>query len=1337
MKLSPLQAAGRLLLAFIIFFSGIQTSHAFTYVMMRDSDLLSQSELVIVGKVIKATELANEHNVLFATEYLFRVADTIKGQPYETVTVRVPGVQQPGPDSIYLHSAPHFSNDDQALLFLGRHSDGYYQPRQYALGVFSIKKWDEQLYAVRDLYGTDLSPVARHSYTEPANVRQLAPFTTWLKSRANQETKRPAGRKRSLDSDHSKGSGDQAVTDDYYVTDPLLKSRLSGLLTPRFTMIRSGTGFRWTDFDNGLTVVWQHNGGWAYKDQMAQALAAWSNATGSNISMRLGGSTKADSGLTASDEINTILFNDPNDEINGAYECGVGGTLGMGGPFSVGIHKYNGTTYNTTVEGDLVINDDAECFLDQFNKANAAEIIGHEIGHTLGFGHSCGDASSGPCDDNPTGDADALMRATAHDDGRGASLGRDDILAAAFLYKSNAAPANQPPVISAISNQTIDQDRSTDAIGFTIFDPDGEINNATVTTSSSNTDLVGDNSIQLAGSGNNRTITVTPSPGKSGSARITITVTDEHQGTASTTFTLTVNEVINNQPPTISSIADQTVAENGSVGPISFTIADPDNAATELVVMAASSNVLLIPNQNIQLGGTGSTRTVTLFPLLSSTGSTQITLSVSDGELSASTSFTATVVAPDLPPVISSIPNQIITMNSSTEALAFQAEDPDGGEQTLLITASSDNIRLIPDQNILISGTGPGYRIKATPVKDVTGIVNITVTASDGKLSASTAFTIEIKGSTVTGNTGDSGAGSLRSAILSATEGSRISFDGTAFPQDRNPDNNPVIQLDSPLIIESGVTINGDIDGDGIPDVTIAGSNTGLMQVTTSTEVGLNGLVLTDSEAAQGGALSVTGGGTVNIGHSIIRNNTADSGGGIFNQAGLVRIVNSTLSGNISGQGGGILLDGSNAQVTIENSVFDSNASLGNGGAILNAGGVLQLDNAVFSDNSSDGDGGALYTASGGQVSINNVTISENTAGSGAGVAQQGGSTSITNSIIAGNSLRATSGFSALTDSTFSDNRSAYSRSGKKSDANSDGADVSVTGGSMTVSYSGIKKISGHFTDTGTNLFSTDMMLEPASISGFKKVYRLKAGSPAIDAGDSNTPGQGGSCSPVDITGKPRPIDGDGDFIAICDIGAFEYDVISDTGNRAERVATVQEQYIAFYGRPGDPGGVRFWVGELESAGTLSAIQNRFGTSAEFSRLIVPGNATTVDELTREQKGELINNLYLNMFGRGVEGSADDPATGLGFWTAELEKPEVSLIDISTRIADGAINEDDTVLGLRVELAQRITEEFVLQSKRYTEMHIPRIRTFIFDNIDDANDDPASLDVESLVRGLQ
>ena len=121
-----------------------------------------------------------------------------------------------------------------------------------------------------------------------------------------------------------------------------------------------------------------------------------------------------------------------------------------------------------------------------------------------------------------------------------------------------------------------------------------------------------------------------------------MTVSDG-QFTASTNFQLTVNAV--NDPPTISPIAGQATSIGTAVGPINFTIGDPETAAASLTVTGSSSNTALVPNANIVFGGTGANRLVTVTPVANQTGSATITVTVSDSQLSSSALFTLTVSA--------------------------------------------------------------------------------------------------------------------------------------------------------------------------------------------------------------------------------------------------------------------------------------------------------------------------------------------------------------------------------------------------------------------------------------------------------------------------------------------------------------------------------------------------------------------------------------------------------------------------------------------------------------------------------------------------------------------
>jgi subtilisin-like proprotein convertase family protein len=158
--------------------------------------------------------------------------------------------------------------------------------------------------------------------------------------------------------------------------------------------------------------------------------------------------------------------------------------------------------------------------------------------------------------------------------------------------------------------------------------------------SSSNTTVVPNANIVFGGSGANRTVTVTPAANRSGTATITVTVSDGQLST-SDTFKLTVVAV--NDAPTISAIADQTIAVNGTTGPLRFTVGDVETAAGSLTVSGSSNNTTLVPNANIAFGGSGANRTVTVTPAANQTGNATITVTVSDGQLSTNTSFVTTV----------------------------------------------------------------------------------------------------------------------------------------------------------------------------------------------------------------------------------------------------------------------------------------------------------------------------------------------------------------------------------------------------------------------------------------------------------------------------------------------------------------------------------------------------------------------------------------------------------------------------------------------------------------------------------------------------------------------
>jgi DNA-binding beta-propeller fold protein YncE len=96
------------------------------------------------------------------------------------------------------------------------------------------------------------------------------------------------------------------------------------------------------------------------------------------------------------------------------------------------------------------------------------------------------------------------------------------------------------------------------------------------------------------------------------------------------------------QAPTITALADHTIGRNSVLGPIPFTIGD--EAGVDLLsVVATSSNQALLPDSAIEIGGIGESRTLIARPAANQTGTTEITVTVSDGEMTHDERFTLTV----------------------------------------------------------------------------------------------------------------------------------------------------------------------------------------------------------------------------------------------------------------------------------------------------------------------------------------------------------------------------------------------------------------------------------------------------------------------------------------------------------------------------------------------------------------------------------------------------------------------------------------------------------------------------------------------------------------------
>ena len=309
------------------------------------------------------------------------------------------------------------------------------------------------------------------------------------------------------------------------------------------------------------------------------------------------------------------------------------------------------------------------------------------------------------------------------------------------------SPENNAPTITAISDQIIDQDQSLGPLDFTVGDLETEIDSLQVFVQSSDSLLIQNLHLMLSGGGSNRNLTVIPPSGYNGTSTISLSVWDGAL-ISSTEFALTVlPSTPSNLPPTIDSIASQVTDQDLVLGPIAFMIGDPDTPFDSLQLVATSSDTLLVPSSGLALGGSGSNRTLTIFPSDGSSGLTSITVTVTDGEFIASSTFDLTVQSTEIvntTPDISSIPDQTMNQEEVLDPIAFSVGDNETPSEFLTVTASSSNNSLISLSGITIDGIGADRTLTITPKAGKSGNSEITITVSDGELTTSTMFNLEV-----------------------------------------------------------------------------------------------------------------------------------------------------------------------------------------------------------------------------------------------------------------------------------------------------------------------------------------------------------------------------------------------------------------------------------------------------------------------------------------------------------------------------------------------------------------------------------------------------------------
>jgi hypothetical protein len=295
----------------------------------------------------------------------------------------------------------------------------------------------------------------------------------------------------------------------------------------------------------------------------------------------------------------------------------------------------------------------------------------------------------------------------------------------------------------------------------------------------------------------------------------------------------------------------------------------------------------------------------------------------------------------------------------------------------------------------------------------------------------------------------------------------------------------------------------------------------------------ISGNRIVDNQGCDGLGISISFGSPLIQGNTISRNQGRTCSGGIggggieIGGSAAARILDNVISNNIATSaaigGGGIALFAAGTP-TIQGNIITGNSTSGCGGGIsmVNFSDALIAGNLLIGNSANCGGGIYWGVGSGdrGPLLVNN-TIADNDSTQGSGIFADAfdARTLLINNIIVAKGAQ-----TAVFCGNFNDQNPPIFKSN----------DVFSPAGSA---YGGI---CADQTGLNGNISADPLFVHLTSGSN----YHLQGGSPAIDRGDNSAP----SLPATDLDGDPRTLDGNGDGIAIVDMGADEFNPNGSTG---------------------------------------------------------------------------------------------------------------------------------------------------------------------------------------------
>jgi len=291
----------------------------------------------------------------------------------------------------------------------------------------------------------------------------------------------------------------------------------------------------------------------------------------------------------------------------------------------------------------------------------------------------------------------------------GISVTDGQLTSAQMTMTVTVLPVNDVPVLTAVSDKTINEDESITLTMDDVIatDVDGDELQIVIDPGAS-----GGEKAEAATKGDNYTVsgnTITPAKDFHGTLEVNIGVRDKESGTVPMVMTITVLPV--NDAPVLIDVSSHELPEDESITLTMYDVVatDVDNAQNEL-------QLIVYEGDNYTVSGT------TVTPAANFHGTLNVPLAVTDGELTSSQMAIEIMVTPvNDAPVLTAIYNNVMFEDESiTLSMAnVSATDVDGDELQLVIANG---------ENYTVSGN------TITPNADFHGTLQVSIAVSDGEL---------------------------------------------------------------------------------------------------------------------------------------------------------------------------------------------------------------------------------------------------------------------------------------------------------------------------------------------------------------------------------------------------------------------------------------------------------------------------------------------------------------------------------------------------------------------------------------------------------------------------